>query len=126
MTVAQHRILIVEDIPIAQKMAVMIMTKFGLVIDTANNGEKAIDQYRENEYSFILLDIGLPDIDGYEVTKIIRKMDKQRKDYTPIIALTAHLDSETQDKALGAGMDDFLSKPLIAESVRVILEKYLD
>lgn len=124
MTAVQDRILIVEDTPIAQKMAVMVMKQFGLNIDIANNGADAITQYKDNLYLFILLDIGLPDMDGYTVTRVIREMDKQKNIHTPIIALTAHLDEETQRKASMVGMDDFLSKPLNTSAASVVLKKY--
>ena len=121
----QPRILIVEDIPLALKMAMMVMTKFNFIIDTANTGAEAIVQYSNNDYSFILLDIGLPDTDGYKVTEIIREMEKQKNSHTPIIALTAHHNRETKDKALGSGMDDFLFKPLDADKARTIVDKYI-
>jgi PAS domain S-box-containing protein len=101
------RILLVED----NKMNTLIMTKFlsrwNVVCDTCESGKAALEKLADNSYELILMDLHMPDMDGFETTSIIRSFDKS----TPIFALTADAFAETRIRALACGMNDFIPKP---------------
>jgi len=116
---AKNRILIVEDNLINQKVAKLFIEKFGYEADIASNGKEALAMFNHG-YSLILMDLGLPDLDGIEITKKIREQNK----HIPIIACTASGESYRR-KCLDAGMDGFIVKPLMIEELKQILDKFL-
>ena len=121
------RILIVEDNQIAAKAMQSTITRLysHCACDRAENGEQAIKMAKENQYDFILMDIGLPDIDGIEVTKQIRALNNSRAK-VPIVALTGHgSDWERREEALAAGMQDVYSKPLITSALESLMQNYV-
>ena len=121
------RILIVEDNQIAAKAMQSTITRLysHCACDRAENGEQAIKMAKENQYDFILMDIGLPDIDGIEVTKQIRALNNSRAK-VPIVALTGHgSDWERREEALAAGMQDVYSKPLITSVLESLMQNYV-
>jgi two-component system, OmpR family, aerobic respiration control sensor histidine kinase ArcB len=94
--------------------------------DKAENGKKAVKMAEENNYDFILMDIGLPDIDGIEVTKQIRAFKNPQIAQVPIVALTAHASNkEMKEKALAAGMQDVLAKPLASSTLESLMRQYV-
>ncbi|MCD6010899.1 MAG: luxQ 1 [Flavipsychrobacter sp.] len=105
---APLNILVVEDNPINQMLAMHVLKKYKLNADLAENGEMAVAKMKEKHFDLILMDIQMPIMDGYEATRIIRN---ELKSNIPIIALTAHAMSEEKEKCLGMGMNDFISKP---------------
>lgn len=123
--VGKSRVLIVEDQPIAAKVAEAIITGLDCSVDIANNGEKALTLMQENVYDLIFMDVGLPDIDGYTLTKKIRNIEWQLDLHVPIIALTAHIDSENKQKCIESGMDAVLSKPLTQNTARDIINAFV-
>jgi signal transduction histidine kinase len=110
----QLKILLAEDNKINQKVATMILKKGGHNIDIANNGQEAIDKFKENNYDIILMDIQMPEIDGLEATEIIRAIEKNQKAEKPIkiVAMTANTMKDDQKKFELVGMDDFIGKPI--------------
>ena len=118
------RVLIVEDIKIARKVACFNLQSMGCQIDTACNGHEAFSLFKNNQYDLVLMDLGLPDIDGDKLTKILRRVERTRVRHTPIIALTAHLQNDRKQQCLDAGMDDFILKPITSETCKLILKKY--
>lgn len=118
------QILLVEDHPLAQKMAEAILKSLNCQIDIANDGQSALEKAKSKTYDLVLMDVGLPDIDGHEVTVKIREHEKGTR-HTPIVALTAHANEEEKAKAMAAGMDDFQVKPLTPEGAEKILSKYV-
>lgn len=122
---AQHKVLLVEDMPIAQKAAGLCLTAFGCTVDIAATGREALALFSQQRYTLILMDLGLPDMDGITVTDTIRRMEaSEDKRPTPIIALTAHEAEDIRASCLEAGMNDFLIKPLTRAKAQAILEKY--
>ncbi len=117
------KILVVEDHSLAQKMVVMTLKAVGSNdVDVANNGTEAFNQFQEKHYDLIFMDLGLPDIDGYTVTKKIRDLEKQKlRAPVTIVALTAHIEEKCKNNALNSGMDNFLSKPISLEQARDII-----
>jgi len=119
-------VLLVEDNKANQMFMKVILKKFGLNFDIANNGLEAVAMFKERRYDLILMDENMPNMSGLEATKLILNYEKSEKlVHTPIIALTAN--SLVGDKArfLEAGMDEYLSKPLDKNTLQIFLEKYL-
>ncbi|MDD5399922.1 MAG: ATP-binding protein [Sulfurimonas sp.] len=104
------KVLLVEDNQINQEVASMMLNRVSIEVDMANNGQEAVEKYFANpsHYNLILMDLQMPIMSGYEATKIIRESDKE----IPIIALTAAAMIEDKQKAMDAGMNDHLGKPI--------------
>ena len=107
---AQAKILVIEDNMIARKMAKIAFEDEGCYVDCVTTGKEAITKINKN-YDLILVDLGLPDMDGLEVAKIIRQTLPPTNQVT-IIALTAHSELEKSQVTKNAGMDGFITKPL--------------
>ena len=108
---------------INQKLALKILSKLGLTAALAENGQEAIEMVSQESYDIILMDMQMPEIDGLEATRIIRR----EMDIQPIIiAMTANAMKEDRDACMKAGMDDFLSKPVKLEDVVNMLAKWSD
>lgn len=119
------KILIVEDVKIAQKMAMMAFAPYDCEIHTADIGGEAINLFNQYDYDLIFMDLGLPDMDGLTVTETIRKKEESLNTRTTIIALTAHISDEFRRGAYDAGMDDFISKPLTENKAQEMIDKYV-
>lgn len=104
-------ILLVEDNYLNQVLASKVLTNWNWKVDVAENGLIAVEKLKKNNYDLVLMDIQLPEMDGYEATKYIRKKLPSPKCKTPIIAMTAHAFSGEDLKCKQAGMDDYISKP---------------
>lgn len=118
----QKRALIVEDMPLNQDVARLVLEQEGYVSDIVNNGMEALHLLRQNknQYDFILMDCQMPILDGFESTKQIIQMSKNGilKHRPPIIALTAYATSDIRNKCLDVGMDDVLTKPLQIDQLK--------
>lgn len=131
---AKHsvRILLVEDNPINQKLALYLLTRAGYQVKVANNGIEALKTFTANPENFdlIFMDIRMPEMDGITATREIRKFeakqqnDKEKRTRVPIIALTAQTMKGDKEKFLKAGMDDFISKPIKREMVFEKVKKW--
>jgi two-component system aerobic respiration control sensor histidine kinase ArcB len=118
-------VLLVEDDKLAQMVAANVLKdEFKAEVDIASTGDRALELAANNNYDLIFMDIGLPDITGYDVTEKIRKSDYKNAS-TPIIALTAHSVKDKVDDAIAAGMNDFSVKPLNVEKIQKILDKWI-
>jgi PAS domain S-box-containing protein len=118
------KILVVEDDEINQLVLSKFMRNLGYSITVAENGFKAIEAYREQAFDLILMDIQMPLMDGFETTRKIRTMDFNKK-HVPIIALTAYAMNSDRDRCIGAGMDDYVSKPLDLEVLGYVIRKWI-
>eukprot|EP01101_Sappina_pedata_P012505 TRINITY_DN861_c0_g3_i1.p1 TRINITY_DN861_c0_g3~~TRINITY_DN861_c0_g3_i1.p1 ORF type:complete len:324 (-),score=104.81 TRINITY_DN861_c0_g3_i1:53-982(-) len=109
------KILIVEDNLINQKVAKNLLLKMGFNVQVANNGQEGVEKYESYHPDLILMDCQMPVMDGYTSTQNIRGVEAaaDRGEHIPIVALTAHAMSEDKEKCLAAGMDEYLTKPLI-------------
>lgn len=103
-------VLVVEDNSINQQVAREILEGFGLKVDIANNGFQAIDLIRASEYDLVLMDIEMPDMDGYEITRQIKSDEKLAN--LPVVAMTAHAMSGERERCLQAGMNGHIPKPV--------------
>jgi PAS domain S-box-containing protein len=117
-------ILLAEDNPVNQKLTVAMLQKAGYSVEVVENGAQAIEAWRSKPYRLILMDVQMPEMDGFEATRFIREHEASGQ-HIPIIAMTAHAMSGDRDRCLAAGMDDYLSKPLEREDVLATLEKWL-
>lgn len=120
----EGHILLVEDNEVNQKVALKMLENFGLEIDLAADGLEALTQCRQHQYDLIFMDLQMPNLDGYEATKAIRK-EEGLNQQTPIIALTANAFYDVKANCMEAGMNDFLAKPYKQEYLKDLLSKWL-
>lgn len=123
------KVLIAEDNEMNAEILTDILNDYGIIADVACNGEECINMLNSasgNEYKIIFMDVQMPKMDGYQATKAIRNMDDVTKKFLPIIAMTANAFDSDQKKALEAGMNDFLSKPIDLKLLNKVLKKWLD
>ena len=104
-------VLLVEDNLLNQILAKKVLSDWKLQVEVANNGLIAIDKLQKNDFNFILMDIQMPEMDGYDATHYIREKLSPPKSETPIIAMTAHALTGEAEKCINAGMNDYISKP---------------
>ena len=117
------RVLLVEDNPVNQRMASAILQKYGCDVTIAANGRLAINALESVPFDLVFMDLQMPEMDGMEATRRLRR-DPRWKDL-PIIGLTAHAMVEDRAKCLDAGMNDYATKPLRADTVRRLVEKWV-
>lgn len=118
------RLLLAEDNPANQKLALHILSKMGYGVDVVGTGHKALEALAQRPYQLVLMDCQMPKMDGFEATAQIRANDNRPGAYTPIVALTAHAITGDRERCLAAGMDDYLTKPIDREALRTTLEKW--
>jgi CheY-like chemotaxis protein len=115
-------ILLVEDNPVNQMVAQKLLTKVGYKVTSVNNGLEAVNTLRERDFDLILMDVQMPEMDGYEATAAIR--DGEHHPGIPIIGLTANAMKGDREKCINAGMDDYLSKPMRPEKLYELIRKW--
>jgi light-regulated signal transduction histidine kinase (bacteriophytochrome)/DNA-binding response OmpR family regulator len=111
-TIFPLHILLVEDNVVNQKLALTLLAKAGHRVSLAANGLKAINKWQDGEIDLILMDVQMPEMDGYEATRQIRKLEEPTGSHVPIVAMTAHAMAGDRELCLQAGMDDYLTKPI--------------
>lgn len=121
----QRRILLVEDDQLAAKIAQSILTELDCAIDVVPDAKTALKSIQNKDYQLILMDVGLPDMDGIALTHRIRLLQWQRTDTTPIVGLTAHIDIENRQRCLDAGMNTVILKPLNKETAKELLKTFV-
>ncbi len=117
------RVLLAEDNPVNQKVSSFLLNKYGLSVDIAENGLEAVQKVKQTSYDMIFMDIQMPVLGGVEATQKIKKLFPSS--HTPIIALTAYALTSDKEKFLKAGLDDYLTKPIVEERLSRILSKWL-
>jgi CheY-like chemotaxis protein len=116
-------ILLVEDNPVNQRLAVRILEREGYHVVVAGNGREAVARWGTRSFDAILMDIQMPEMDGIQATSAIREAEKRTGAHIPIIAMTAHAMSGDRELCLGAGADDYISKPISARALVDMIEK---
>lgn len=124
MSDSTKNILIVEDNPDNSLLTEKILNYFGYATVVKSHGSAALQYCDRHHPDLILMDLSLPDIDGMEVTRLLRKKEGYEK--TPIIAMTAHVMYKIKESSLEAGLDDFIAKPFLPNDLLTIIRKYLE
>ena len=120
------RLLLAEDNPINQKLAVVLLQKAGYSVDAVETGAQALEKVQANQYSAVLMDVQMPDMDGLEATHHIREWEEGTGQHIPIIAMTAHAMQGDRERCLQAGMDDYVTKPLEPKVLFGALDRWAD
>ena len=121
------KILLVEDNLLNQKVVMFNLKKYDYDITAVTNGLDAIEAVKNNQFDLVLMDIMLPEMNGYEVTENIRNFEDKKgiKDPVPIIALTANTLDNDREKCINIGMNEYLSKPFTAVELLEKIEKFV-
>lgn len=119
------KILLVEDNAINIMVVTKILKRIGIKVDVAENGRLALDRIAVANYDLILMDLYMPELDGYETTKCIRQLADPKKSTTPIIAITATVNNKMLAEVIGVGMNGYLSKPFHPNDLFDELRKYV-
>ncbi|MEA3277347.1 MAG: response regulator [Pseudomonadota bacterium] len=119
-------VLLVEDNPVNQKVARTMLTRIGLDVALANNGKEAVDAVQKRRFDVVLMDVQMPELDGFQATGQIRQLEAAKQGHRlPIVAMTANAMKGDKERCIDAGMDDYLSKPVKQDAVRGALAKWL-
>jgi len=119
------RILLAEDNAVNQRVAQRMLEKMGHEVVLAVNGRRAVDEVSLSRFDLVLMDVQMPEMDGFEATLAIRALEKHlRRDSMPVVAMTAHAMSGDREMCLSSGMDDYLAKPIDAAALSAMIEKF--
>ena len=115
----KKRILIAEDNAINQKVALLLLKKYEQTIDVADNGQIAVEKFLNHDYDLVLMDLHMPELDGFEATLKIREIEasENREKKVKIFAMTASSLSDESERCFKVGMDGYISKPFKPEEV---------
>ena len=122
--VESRRLLLAEDVLVNQKVASRALEKLGYEVEVVNNGKEAVAAWETGKYDLILMDCQMPEMDGYEATREIRRREGPNQ-HIPIVALTAHAMKGADEECKAAGMDEHLTKPIDREALDRCLRRYL-
>ena len=109
---ARRRILLAEDNPVNQLVAVALLKKMGHSVETANDGREALKRLDREPFDLVMMDVQMPEMDGYTAVRLIREREQKSGGHIPIIAMTANAMKGDREACLAAGMDDYVSKPI--------------
>ncbi|MFN4261845.1 MAG: response regulator [Gemmataceae bacterium] len=119
------RILLAEDSLFNQKLARALLEPHGHTVVVANNGQEAIALLGQDHFDIVLMDVQMPELDGFEATRIIRAREASSHRHVPIVAMTAHAMKGDRERCLEVGMDDYVAKPIRAEELYATMERVL-
>jgi CheY-like chemotaxis protein len=117
------RVLVAEDNPVNQKVAVRLLERLGYQADVVANGREAVEAVRQVRYDVVLMDCQMPEMDGFEATQAIRQIDAVRD--IPILAVTANAFEEDRERCLAAGMNDYIAKPITLETLSAMMAQWV-
>jgi PAS domain S-box-containing protein len=116
-------VLLAEDNETNQVLAVYIFKRYNCIVDVVENGKEALSHFKEKEYDIVFMDCQMPILDGYEATRMIRQLNRNKKP-VPIVAMTANAMTGDREKCISAGMDDYISKPIDVLKIGEVLKRY--
>jgi CheY-like chemotaxis protein len=119
------RILVAEDNLVNQRLMTRLLEKAAHKVTTARNGSEAVEKLTNGLFDLVLMDVQMPEMDGFQATAAIREKEKSTGKHIPIVAVTAHAMKEDQERCLQAGMDDYISKPIQPAELFRALEQQL-
>ena len=119
----EGKVLLVEDNEVNRMVVIGQLESLGVEVDVVNNGREALAAVARSSYDLVLMDCQMPDIDGYEATRLIR--GKEVSGRLPIVAITAHAFEGERERCINAGMDDYLVKPFEEEQLAVVLDRWM-
>jgi PAS domain S-box-containing protein len=119
------RVLVAEDNAVSQRLVARLLEKRGHRVTVTANGREAVEALANQSFDLVLMDVQMPEMDGFEAAAVIREREKHNGAYTPIIALTALAMKGDRERCFASGMDDYLSKPIRPQELDKILERYL-
>jgi PAS domain S-box-containing protein len=122
---AQYHLLLAEDNPVNQRVAVHMLNKLGYAVDVVDNGALAVAAVASADYALVLMDCQMPEMDGFAATAAIRRVEASSQRHLPIIAMTANALQGDRQKCLTAGMDDYLAKPINNTLLAAVLKRWL-
>ena len=117
------RILLAEDNPINQMVASKLLEKRGHSVVAASSGQEAIDRFQREPIDLVLMDVQMPEMDGFQTTAAIRALERATGKHVPIIAMTAHAMKGDEERCLNAGMDGYLAKPIRPQAMYELVER---
>ncbi len=120
-----HPVLLVDDDPVAGKVAQFQLNKLGCSVQLVTNGREAIDSVLNNDYALVFMDCHMPGMDGFQATQVIRESELSMGRHIPIIAVTARAMEGDREMCLKAGMDDYISKPVELLKLKRILDYWI-
>ena len=118
------RVLLAEDNIVNQKVGASMLTKLGCRVDVAANGKEAVEMWQSLPYDAVFMDCEMPEMDGYEATRAIRKSEGPTQ-HTPVVAMTANAMAGDRERCLESGMDDYVSKPIDPKALEAALDRML-
>jgi len=121
----EPEILVVDDNPVNVEVAVHMSETLGYRTDIATTGTEAVQALLRRSYRLVLMDLQMPDMDGYDATREVRAIERTTGAHTPIVAMTAHAAESDRRRALAGGFDDYLAKPVRIESLGALFTKWL-
>jgi PAS domain S-box-containing protein len=119
------KILVAEDTPFNQTFILRLLEKHGFHPTLVENGRQAVDRFDPDIFDIILMDVQMPEMDGFEATREIRKLEEQIGGHIPVIAMTAYATEGDRERCLEAGMDDYVSKPISAAKLFKAIEVFM-
>lgn len=120
----RERLLVVDDSKVNQHVASRLLETMGHRVDVASNGLEAVNAVRDQDYAAVLMDCQMPEMDGFEATMEIRRVEGASK-RTPIIAMTAGAMKDDEERCMAAGMDAYITKPVNPEQLAGVLSRWI-
>lgn len=122
---SRYTILLAEDNVVNQKVMLRMLSELGYSAEAVNNGKEVIDKVANGNYSAVLMDVQMPEMDGFTATKYIRVLDEPKRNI-PIIAITAHALKGDKEKCIEVGMNDYITKPVNVKQLASVLDSWLN
>ena len=119
------KILLAEDNPVNQKVAMRILEKLGHSVVLVENGLQAVAAVQDQTFDLVLMDVQMPEMGGFEATAKIRQLERRLGRHTPIIAMTAHALDGDRERCIDAGMEDYVSKPIKVDQLKMIIDMFI-